>query len=47
MLRNTRSKLMRIDIPLEVMTKPKFLFFHTFLNWQTNLKSMFSVLSVK
>ena len=46
MLRNTRSKLMRINnISLEVMTK--FLFFETFLNRQTNLKSIFSALSVK
>jgi hypothetical protein len=47
MLRNTRSKLMRINISLEVMTKFKILFFDTFLNRQTNLKSMFGALSVK
>ena len=45
--RDTCSKLM-CDIPLAVMTiHPKFLFFDMFLNRQTNLKSMFSPLSVK
>ena len=40
MLRNTRSKLMS-NITLAVMTiHPNFLFFDTFLNRQTNLKSI-------
>jgi hypothetical protein len=47
MLHNTRSKLMRYNIPLEVMTKFKIFIFDTFLNRQTNLKSMFSALSVQ
>ena len=49
MLRNTRSKLMSVIYhALAVMTiHPKYLFFDTFLNQQTNLKSMFSPLSVK
>ena len=50
MLRNTRSKLMSnaYNIPLEVMTKFKIFIFDTFLNRQTNLKSIFSAaLSVK
>jgi hypothetical protein len=42
MLRNTRSKLMRI-----IMTKFKSFIFRYVLNRQTNLKSMFSALSVK
>ena len=43
MLRNTQC-----NIPLAVMTiHPKILFFDTFLNRQTNFKSMFSPLSVK
>ena len=46
MLRNTRSKLMRINISLEVMIKFKIFIFRYF-NWQTNLKSMFGALSVK
>jgi hypothetical protein len=46
MSRNTHSK--RSLPPLAVMTlHPKFLFFDTFLNRQTNFKSMFSPLSVK
>jgi hypothetical protein len=40
MLRNTRSKLMRI-------IKNVISVFDTFLNRQTNLKNMFSALSVK
>ena len=48
MLRNTRSKLMCIIYhALEVTNKFKNLFFDTFLNRQTNLKSMVSALSVK
>jgi hypothetical protein len=47
MLRNTRPKLMRIIYHLRLWLNSKFLFFDTFLNRQTNLKSMFSVLSVK
>jgi hypothetical protein len=47
MLRNTRSKLMRIIYHLRLWLNSKFLFFDTFLNRQTNLKSMFSPLSVK
>jgi hypothetical protein len=47
MLRNTRSKLMRIIYRLRLLLNSKFLFFDTFLNQQTNLKSMFSPLSVK
>ena len=39
MSRNKRSKRLRLN--------SKFLFFDTFLNRQTNLKSMFSALSVK
>jgi hypothetical protein len=50
MLRNTRSKLMPIIFiiyHLRLWLNSKFLFFDTFLNRQTNLKSMFSALSVK
>jgi hypothetical protein len=47
MLRNTRSKLMRIIYRLRSWLNSKFLFFDTFLNRQTNLKSMFSALSAK
>jgi hypothetical protein len=47
MLRNTRSKLMRIIYHLRLWLNSKFLFFDTFLNRQTNLKSMLSALSVK
>jgi hypothetical protein len=47
MLRNTRSKLMRIIYHLRLWLNSKFLFFDTFLNRRTNLKSMFSALSVK
>jgi hypothetical protein len=47
MLRNTRSKLMRIIYHLRLGLNSKFLIFDTFLNRQTNLKSMFSALSVK
>jgi hypothetical protein len=47
MLRNTRLKLMHIIYHLRLRLNSKFLFFDTFLNRQTNLKSMFSALSVK
>jgi hypothetical protein len=50
MLRNTRSKLMTvmcIIYRLRSCLNSKFLFFDTFFNRQTNLKSMFSALSVK
>jgi hypothetical protein len=47
MSRNTRSKLMRLIYHLRLWLYSKFLFFDTFLNRQTNLKSMFSALSVK
>jgi hypothetical protein len=46
MLRNTHSKLMRIIYLLKLCQNSKFLFFDTFLNRQTNIKSMFNVLSV-
>ena len=47
MLRNMRSKLMRIIYHLRLRLNSKFLFFDEFLNRQTNLKSMFRALSVK
>jgi hypothetical protein len=47
MLRNTRSKLMRIIYHSTLSLNSKFLLFDTFLNRQTKLKSMFSALSVK
>ena len=47
MFRNTRSKLMRIIFQLRLQLNSKFLFFDTFLNRQTNLKSMSSALSVQ
>ena len=43
----TRSKLMRTIYHLRLWLNSTFLFFDTFLNRQTNLKSMFSPLSVK
>ena len=48
-LRNTRSKLVNIlAFPLAyAWLHSKYLFFDTFLKQQTNLKSMFSALSVK
>ena len=46
MLRNRRSKLMNILFHL-LMTIFNFFIFDTFLKRQTNLKSMFSALSVK
>jgi hypothetical protein len=46
MLRNTRSKLLNKRFHL-VMTIFNFLIFYTFLKRKTNLKRMFSALSVK
>jgi hypothetical protein len=47
MLRNTRSKLMNILLHLVITIYSKFLFLDTFLKRQTNVKNMFSALSVK
>jgi hypothetical protein len=46
MLGNTRSKLMRLVYHLRLRLHSNFLFFETFLNRQTKLKSMFSASSL-